>query len=63
MDDAQNIQSAIELLKISAWLDFMNSIVEVDDKFKEFLITLVRNGCPTQSIMLTFKQIADKSKE
>lgn len=65
MDDVKGLQSVIELLKIETFLEMIDlfSDEKDDDHFRDFIITLVKNGCPASAIIVTIKEMADKSRD
>lgn len=58
------IQTAVEMLKMRMFFDIAKSAsVPIDDKFEDFLLTLVKNGCPAQSVLDTIYEMHKKNAE
>ena len=58
------IQTTIEMLKMQMFFDIAESAsVPFDDEFKDFLLMLVKNGCPAQSVLNTINEISKKNEK
>ena len=56
------IQTAVEMLKMRLFFDIAESAsAPLNDDFEDFLLTLVKNGCPAQSILDTINEISKKN--